>query len=321
MTNSARLVGFMSLLITCNTFATPVEFVAKYTDPQNVGFKSAFFGPAFKKDLETALGFWASRIHRRYVGEKIVVEARFSDLAEGILAEASPTVGKLSTINAGRNIFANTSYPVALFNHLKGSDQNGNESEIKIEFANNTNFFTGVAGKNPNELPRFVSTAAHEIAHGLGINSGVKANGDFNVAPTIYDKFLNLKSIDPAGGGDGAQDIFDPIVDMDAAARLEAVTSRNLVFKDGELVADIYSPLQFDSSSVSHLAGSHEGDLLVHDAKKSFHNVIKPSEIDVSMLSTIGWTVVPLPSAAWLFFSGLVAMVASGRLFRHGRDD
>jgi hypothetical protein len=112
---------------------------------------------------------------------------------------------------------SNFMYVTALANQIAGVEINPGESDMDIYFNISTYFYYGTGKPNSSQLD-FISTAMHEIGHGLGFYSagyvnasGIGAFGNIPAsaiapastsfpwrgqdgAPTIYDKYLVLKS-------------------------------------------------------------------------------------------------------------------------------
>ncbi len=312
--------------------AALVKFEPKYTDAAGEGFKDSFSGPEFKKGLKYAMDTWGKSLKAKYVGETIVVDVKFADLPDGVAAKGKPTIAKLTGGAPGGGLTANSAYPIALFNHFKGSDQNAAATEIEITFAKNMNFWTAIGGTNPFNFPRLATVAMHELAHGLGVFSQVQPDGSLKGGPSIFDRFVVQTQID-----DDDPALGYPIADMIDTGRASAVTSGMLAFNGAYAMAGLFAPAQFSlGSSIAHLnPTTNPTDLLVPEAMVAFSSELLPSELDVGMLADIGWTtgckktgaqgaqaqstiecgaaVVPLPATMWLFGSGLLGLIGMAR--------
>ena len=67
--------------------------------------------------------------------------------------------------------YSETWYTTALANMLSEKDTKPGEVDMVIYFNSTTNWYFGTDGKTPSGMADFITTAMHEIAHGLGILS------------------------------------------------------------------------------------------------------------------------------------------------------
>src|SRR5690606_6976206 len=75
-------------------------------------------------------------------------------------------------------------YPASLANVLIGSDQNGSNPEIDITFNSNFNWYIGIDGNTPADKYDLVTTALHEIGHGLGWDGTITCN---EIQPNVWE--------------------------------------------------------------------------------------------------------------------------------------
>ena len=104
-----------------------------------------------------------------------------------------------------------TLYPLPLANQLSGSDLNGANPDMQCRFnANRIDWYMNTDGIVPAGKFDLVSTAMHEIGHGLGFSgtldwdngvnnpaagdfmecNNVRGSGCYNTPPLIYDRFV-----------------------------------------------------------------------------------------------------------------------------------
>ena len=169
-----------------------------YNDGSGEGFNDPTLGADRKSAFEFALSLWSNVLVDSYIGEVIEVEVQFDPLggsaSSATLAQAGPRgSGSVSGDPLGSNVF----YPGALRNHLSGSDQvqptveNVSGAEISATFNSDvdgsvvlgsTTFYYGIDDNAPSNTTDFVSTALHEIGHGLGWSGSLK---------TVDGEYLN----------------------------------------------------------------------------------------------------------------------------------
>jgi hypothetical protein len=119
------------------------------------------------------------------------------------------------TLANGRKNFsnapmANVLYPTTLANQLAGSETNAGEFDMDIYFNLATSYYFGT-GKPPANQTDFISTAMHEMGHGLGFYSDGYVNnsgqGSFgNIPPSAL---FPLTPSFPWRGQDTVPSIFD----------------------------------------------------------------------------------------------------------------
>jgi hypothetical protein len=109
------------------------------------------------------------------------------------LASAGPTNMLANFPNAP---VKDTLYPIALANKLAGTKLNGgagdNPIDIESNFNSQANWFYG-EGNPPTGQNSFISTAVHELAHGLGFSGSLTYEdgvGKFDTPPNIFDRYV-----------------------------------------------------------------------------------------------------------------------------------
>ena len=152
-----------------------------------------------------AANLWGAALQS---GVTIRIDASFDpdscSPAGATLGFAGPTTIHSNFPNAPR---ANVFYPQALANALAGSDLAGSDADIESSFnsnldnnciGNGTTWYYGLDGNPSGNQLDFLSTATHEIAHGLGFASFTNlATGIFPTGsplgggnPGIYEVFI-----------------------------------------------------------------------------------------------------------------------------------
>ena len=171
----------------------------------------------------------------------------------------------------------------------------------------------------------FKSTAMHELLHAFGFSSYVGENGEgltgqpAGTADTwsIYDQFLTDASGNRLVGTDG---VFDP-------SKVGALTSGGVTFNGPNAMAanggngvPIYSPSPWEEgSSIAHTNDddSITAGTLMNAATFSGLGARTLTALEIGILKDIGYaSVVPVPAAVWLFFSGIMALFGFSRKHR-----
>jgi hypothetical protein len=165
--------------------------------------------------MDMAALIWSSLLNGT---QPVIVHACwYSTLAPNLLGEAVPTNAPQNFPNAPQS---NTLYPVALANQLANSDLNGTTPEIGASFSASFTWYFGLDGNipldaagNPTALD-FLSSALHEIGHGLGYFggatwdngtgsaecNGMAGNGCVTNPPFAYDTFVRSGTTNIVGG-------------------------------------------------------------------------------------------------------------------------
>ncbi len=219
-------------------------------------------------------------------------------------ARAGTTFAK--TMNFGFGCIPDMLYPLALVNHMKVSNQNGNNPEILIQFnasmRDNGTFSFGLGENCPTGKVDFKTVAFHEIAHGLGFASSAQSNyiGEDHDSDGIYNAYIYDLYVDDAFGtnittyGTGPSSATPFLANMFTSNNL---TWNSNVSNSPSDNAKLYAPTTFaQGSSVSHLDAATysaigvDGDNRLMTPGIGLNQVVlTPGPIAIDMLSQIGW--------------------------------
>lgn len=185
---SAVLVALVGI-----STAQAADIIPVVTDPANFGYNDptpvapvggnpgTTLGQQRRIVAQYAAAMWGSVLQSN---EPIFVQARFQNLAAGVLGSAGSVTAHGNFANAP---FANTYYHAALADSLAGFDLSPTTYDIQSQFSTNFTFYYGLDGKTPAGLVNFLDVVMHEYAHGLGFsnfeNEGTGAWLGFNGTP------------------------------------------------------------------------------------------------------------------------------------------
>lgn len=202
--------------------------------------------------------------------------------------------------------FPETRSPIALANTLHGADLFPDNSDIRISFDDETDWYFGTDMETPSGETDFVSVALHEIGHGLGISGSAKykenstdtdcgdtvGNGCLSDPVTTYATFIEL------GDGTNITSLASPSVALG-----NALTSNDLFWNSCEaLVVNghrprIHAPENYSGSAFSHLdeATYPVGNVnsLMSPTIGQAEAIHDPGPVVLAMLADIGW---PFPN-------------------------
>lgn len=301
------------LAVTCRpSMAVPIKFVVNNRDDAKEGFNDPMLGAARLKAFQFAADLWSNYLVASYDGETITIDAKMDPLGADTLGESRPESQFDGFGSKHPKYKDGISYGSALANHLKGADLDPDKSEMRVTLNSDAPWYYGTDGKPPNGKIDFVSVALHEIAHGLNFETRAYilsppdfGSGFIGNKPGAYDQFL-------VGKVKGKE---KRLKDMHPLLELPLALTSNDVFWDG---ADgkaanggnrpkVFAPDPWkDGSSISHLDPiAHPNDLMKPGGTAVIH---APSAINLGMMSDMGWTIVPEPSALTLVGMGVVCL-------------
>jgi hypothetical protein len=263
---------------------------AKASDPT---FKVTFvnFPEEAKEAFYYALSIWEDLISSPL---PIHIEAHWQSLEGGILAKGNPAIFYNNFSGAP---IPNVYYPVALAEKLSGKELNAGAPDIVCRFSSRFKWYFGTDGNTPSTHYDFVSSALHEITHGLGFSGFLnESNGkgyfnNNNGLPSIYDYFLF---------NNDDQQISDKSLFQSPSSDLyRQITSENVKFcqassspQEQKLIDWIFAPKVWnDGTSIYHLKGYEYGEengLMTPFAVKgrAIHN---PGDVTMAILAELGW--------------------------------
>ncbi len=247
--------------------------------------------------FQYAVDIWETQITSSVI---IEVNADWAALGSGILGSA----GAVSYFRdfPGAPV-ANTWYPVALANRLRGSDLDPNDVDVDARFNSSfSSWYFGTDGNTPPGQYDFVSVVLHELGHGLGFVGSMRVGGSCGggrgcwgagtAYPFIYDRF--------AENGSGQSLIDTNLYPNPSAALAAQLTSENIYFDgpatraaNNSMRAKLYAPSTWQQgSSYSHLDeiyNNTENALMTYSigTAESIHN---PGPIMFGMFEDMGWT-------------------------------
>lgn len=149
------------------------------------------FPDSAKTAFEYAVGIWEAWLISPI---PIRITARWANLGNGTLGSTGPKVYR--NINFSGTLKANTFYVLPLAEKLARQNFNGDQSDMDMSFNSQLNWSMRTDGTAPSNRQDFVSTAVHEIAHGLGFTDSFTIDGTlgswgegFNI-PRAYDHYV-----------------------------------------------------------------------------------------------------------------------------------
>jgi len=302
-----------------------------YLDGAGEGFNDPTLGADRKNAFEYALGLWASVLGEAYSGETVVVDAQFDPLGGGATSAVLGFGGPLGSgfaLPGTSPLPGNVFYSGALRNHISGSDQvAGSEarstfnSDVDGAALGSTVWYYGIDNMAPPGTLDFVTTALHEIGHGLGWS------GTLDVSETLPDTSPNPGYGDYLNGA--LINSFDHFVErtpdgaalssLSTADRIAAVTGDDISWggalgtaANGGTEPDFYSPNPTEpGSSYAHLdEGDFPLELMSPFETAGTGHGLPVDGLSLAILADQGWTIVPEPSSALLLFGtfGLIAL-------------
>lgn len=262
----------------------------------------------------TALNIAAEK-WSQYLQVSVPIKVNVFTVNSGLLPFSAITVAN------GRKDFANapvtnTLYTTALANQLAGAETNPGEFDMDIYFNLASSYYFG-SGKPAANQKDFISTAMHEIGHGLGFYSTGYVNnsgsGSFGNVPSSV--LFPLVPSFPWRGQDGVPCIYDKFIRKQSGTNLVGIAVQNSNalgdsiknnphYFNGPLFANpshSNTPIRLSGGAGTYTMGV---DLLhIHD---SYANTIMsyywgngdtvriPGAWELGLLREIGWNLKPI---------------------------
>lgn len=203
-------------------------------------------------------------------------------------------------------------YPLPLINQLLGYDRNPKVVDIICVFNGNGLWYFGLDGKlelvpdpiNPgaqNSKNDFLSTAMHEICHGLGIGGDsfniIDGKGTWGSLlkhnATIYELFIvdsnRNQLINEKFYPDNSIELAKILTSNDIYWLGDNATQAN----NGQPVK-LFAPKNWSSSSISHLDEIYNKNNIIALGARRLH---EPGDIVLGMLQDMGWNLKSIPTA------------------------
>jgi Secretion system C-terminal sorting domain len=151
-----------------NLEATQGLATATFIVTYDAGFNA---NPAAKAAFQKAVDIWATLISSTV---PIRINAAYESLPAGVLASTGPSEDIYPFTGSAPKSF----YPTALIKSLEGYEVYFTTLfDIDVSFnSDELDFFLGLTGNPPFDKIDFVSTALHEIGHGLGFTGSGRSN-------------------------------------------------------------------------------------------------------------------------------------------------
>jgi hypothetical protein len=277
--------------------APPAKFnMLKSAKSSQSNFKVTYvnFPEEAKQAFQYAVSIWEELISSPV---PIHIEARWEQLEGNILAKGNPSIFYNNFSGAPlRNVY----YPVALAEKISGKEMNAGAPDIICRFNKKFQWYFGTDGNTPSTHYDFVSSALHEITHGLGFSgflNEVDGKGYFNNSnelPSIYDYFLfnnqNQQISDKSLFRSNSTDLYRQITSDNIK-----FSQANTTGQEQKIIDWIFAPTVWnDGTSIYHLKGyayGEENGLMTPFAMKgrAIHN---PGEVTMAILAEIGWKTV-----------------------------
>lgn len=192
---------------------------------------------------------------------------------------------------------AGVRYPAALAHTIRGTRSNEN-ADFEIELNSLvSDWYAGDDGQPPGDQYDLVTVVLHEIAHGLGMDSGMGVvNGLAVASPTAFDALLTLR--------DGTKVYTRPLASLIAVLTGDEVllSGPSVILAAGGSAPRVHAPSPFEAgSSIGHFHSFHgfsdDDGLMVSQVFNgwAYHD---PGPMLLATLKDIGWQISRLGQAA-----------------------
>ena len=256
------------------------------------------FPDSAKIAFEYAVSIWEQLISSSV---PINLSVSWQDMGANLLGSCTPADYYQNLDNL---YYSNFFYPVAIAERLAGKDLGGTGvADIVASFNKNVNWYFGTDGHTPLTKYDFVSTALHEITHGLGFTGFFYTSigmGVYDVPPAVFDRFVtespNQQLIDTHIFGNPSTGLYN------------ALTSNAIYFRGPAALYDgngsapkLYAPRKWtDGSSIYHLDPytypvGNINSLMTPAAGmgEAIHN---PGPVTLDILADMGWNTIKIKS-------------------------
>lgn len=274
------------------------------THPANPAWTLQTWPAAATTAMNQAALIWSTLLNG--VRPVIVHACWYSSLGANVLGQASPSNSYQNFTNAPQS---NTWYPVALANQLANTDLNAGTPEIGASFSAGFTWYYGFDGNIPVDAlgnpaaVDFLSTALHEIGHGLGFAGGANwdngaapnecngtaGNGCVSNPPFAYDRFVQSGGTAIVGG------FTNPSAALGNALIGDALTFNGptATGENGNNPPRLFAPNPWQpGSSYVHLdeaTFNNTVNALMTPSLGSGEYIHYPGPIGLGVLADIGW--------------------------------
>lgn len=326
--SAAKFILSLSLLPALGGIATSqaaINFVFDYSgNTAGVGFLDATLGTARQDALNTAATNFSNLMGQHFTNMGTITLAVTSEdnAASYTLASAGS-----AAVDTGSDGF--TLGEVVKTKLQTGIDLNGSAADgsVNVNFGVNWELdHNAPVNENSNDEYDFYSTLYHEFLHALGFSSsfdqtgspliGDKTNGG---AYSAFDSFIvdsNGTNLIAANGTlNVSQASFDATV-TGGIVNGAFFNGTNAMAANGGNPVGLYTPNPYEEgSSVSHLDDQNSamaGLLMLAQTGPGLSARVL-SDIEKGIMQDIGYSVVPIPAAVWLFGSAVLMIYGLGK--------
>jgi hypothetical protein len=269
----------------------PLKLKSGTTKSSTIQVDYVNFPADAKIAFQYAVDVWKDLI---YSTVPIRIKATWEVLASDVLGSCSPSD---YYYNFNSTQIWNCYYPVAMVEKMMGQDVNSPLAyDIEASFNSSfTNWYFGIDGATPVDKYDFVSTALHELGHGLGFHGffytqrGKGGYGSTDGLSAAFDQYVINKS--------GEQLVDEKLFTNPSIKMYQSLTSGWLAFKTA-LVSDslprLYAPITWDGgSSVYHLnddtyPNGDPNSLMTHAMGKG-EAIHSPGPNTLAIMYDMGW--------------------------------
>ncbi|MGH2608375.1 MAG: hypothetical protein ACRDHF_04735 [Tepidiformaceae bacterium] len=243
--------------------------------------------PSMRVPIDFAVAIWETQITTPV---KIRAQVSWEALPPGALAQTRVLWHVQDPVDDPKLPLPGIRYPAALAHTIRGSRSHElPDMQIRVNSAQ-SDWYEGVDGTLSENQYDVVSVILHEVAHGLGLASGVDGSKTLPVTmPTVYDTFIQQRN--------GARIYLQSPPQLAASllsGELLFAGTTTIVAAGGSAPRLYAPPLWSQSSSLSHLHDWYvdtDPDALFAPVLPSGWAIHEPPPITLAMLKDIGWTI------------------------------